>query len=1093
MVTRLLLVFSCFLSLAFHSTALGQFQQIRLELTVHDASDTTNWIFWGLDISATDGIDSALGEYELPPPPPEGHFDIRWINPPGTTVLGQGCSLDLRRFTSTAQIDTYRVHVQPSFTAYPMTIRWPRELVKDYYRCGARMVNYPGGDVINVDMTAVDSVLVPDASVQSLLLIMRCPLGANLISGHVFNDFNGDGRRNPGESGLAGWRVLLSGPAANSAVTDAEGFYEFTNLPNGTFTVAQEPREGWLQSTAPPAYTCVLDGGTTIPENNFGDFQLASVAGTVFNDANGNGARDSAEAAIAGWPVVLRGEAAETTLTDGAGHFSFTGIGPGSRVLSQVQDTNWVQIKPGAPGFYSITPTSGAVIDTFEFGNKLADRFTGAPGALWSDSSNWSAGHPPGAADAVVVTRSVTIDQLPEPQVLALRITSGGVMTYTTGDRLLVTQSVQIENGSTLDFGSPPRGARISAAGQNGMICEGDLIIAGELLAGSSVITLAGDRRKTIVASAPTGVEFFDLEIAGANTGSVGSFGVLDRLFLGGSLQPGPKDTLFILNPAANAIFDTGRIIAGTVSRRIAASSLDAYRFESPGSILKFDGSGSYPLSVAVTTVPDSLLASSSIRWQNMGGSVDSVNHTITIDSVTKFSKWPFGTPKLVGRAGKQPGLSSALGFGVPRVNRFYAISPDGGAGYRARLQLRYEESEIPPGLSESSLELLRGPIAADSVFARWNMISVPFGIPSGARDSLFPEATSDAFLYSSGSYQPRTRLTSGMGYWLKFPGDQEILMEGEERSLDTLPVVSGWNLIGALSSPLDVRAIGSIPPGNVVASIFGYKHGYTVADTLFPLRGYWVKVASDGELILDASISPGLARAAGFSGLTSGLNRLTVRDGAGNSGTLYFGANCEGGARPTAMPPPPPEGSFDVRFTTGTMAEFSAAERREVNVEVKSASPPVIVSWDIRNHETDDALRVGGETIPLTANGSIALADPGAAVTLLLAPLRSAGHATEFKLYQNYPNPFNPTTVIAYELPAAAHVTVTIHNLLGQKVKTLLDGAQGPGSHSVIWNSTNDEGIALSSSVYFCRIIATDLALPQKSFTGIRKMILLR
>lgn len=80
----------------------------------------------------------------------------------------------------------------------------------------------------------------------------------------------------------------------------------------------------------------------------------------------------------------------------------------------------------------------------------------------------------------------------------------------------------------------------------------------------------------------------------------------------------------------------------------------------------------------------------------------------------------------------------------------------------------------------------------------------------------------------------------------------------------------------------------------------------------------------------------------------------------------------------------------------------------------------------------------------------------------------------TEFELSQNYPNPFNPTTTISFSLPAAGNVSLEVFNVLGQKVRTLVDGDMTAGLHSVEWDGRNEGGVGVSSGVYFYRI-ATD------------------
>ena len=79
------------------------------------------------------------------------------------------------------------------------------------------------------------------------------------------------------------------------------------------------------------------------------------------------------------------------------------------------------------------------------------------------------------------------------------------------------------------------------------------------------------------------------------------------------------------------------------------------------------------------------------------------------------------------------------------------------------------------------------------------------------------------------------------------------------------------------------------------------------------------------------------------------------------------------------------------------------------------------------------------------------------------------------YRLYQNYPNPFNPSTVIAYDIPIGktVNVSIVIYNLLGQKVRTLVDETRGPGSYQVTWDGMNYSGLQVPSGVYLYRINA--------------------
>jgi len=91
-----------------------------------------------------------------------------------------------------------------------------------------------------------------------------------------------------------------------------------------------------------------------------------------------------------------------------------------------------------------------------------------------------------------------------------------------------------------------------------------------------------------------------------------------------------------------------------------------------------------------------------------------------------------------------------------------------------------------------------------------------------------------------------------------------------------------------------------------------------------------------------------------------------------------------------------------------------------------------------------------------------------------------------EYRLFQNFPNPFNTETKIKYEIPKTSNVEITIYNVMGQKVKTLLNKIQNPGFYEIVWNGTNDIGFNVSSGVYLY-IIKT------KDFFASKKMVLLR
>ncbi len=135
-----------------------------------------------------------------------------------------------------------------------------------------------------------------------------------------------------------------------------------------------------------------------------------------------------------------------------------------------------------------------------------------------------------------------------------------------------------------------------------------------------------------------------------------------------------------------------------------------------------------------------------------------------------------------------------------------------------------------------------------------WNLLSLPGSVTDGRRAVLFPSAISSAYIFSSSSgYQPRDTLQNGIGFWLKFNGPDTILITCDAVAGDTIEVQAGWNIIGAISSPVNIESIITNPPGIVASDFFEYVPGagYQQADTLYPGVGYWVKASQSGTAVL--------------------------------------------------------------------------------------------------------------------------------------------------------------------------------------------------------------------------------------------------
>ena len=125
--------------------------------------------------------------------------------------------------------------------------------------------------------------------------------------------------------------------------------------------------------------------------------------------------------------------------------------------------------------------------------------------------------------------------------------------------------------------------------------------------------------------------------------------------------------------------------------------------------------------------------------------------------------------------------------------------------------------------------------------------------------------------------------------------------------------------------------------------------------------------------------------------------------------------------------------------------------------------------------------------TITVTSPEAASVDIPGtlSVITDVLA-VETENLPTSYALSQNYPNPFNPNTEIKFDIPVRSHVTLTVFNVLGQRVATLVDKEMPPGSYVADWNSTSDNGKEVTSGVYFYKLEADN-------FIETKKMLLLK
>ncbi len=190
------------------------------------------------------------------------------------------------------------------------------------------------------------------------------------LSGYVYVDTDNDGIKDAGENPLAGIIVNLTGsdtfgrPVNKTATTDENGFYQFTDLAAGIYSVVESQPTDYLDGKDSVGSTggnnsvndtlsgIVLNAGDNSENNNFGELpQPAQLSGYVYEDAGDDGIKGATEVAIDQVTVTLfnaAGVEVASTVTDSDGHYAFTGLVAGTYTVVESQPTDYLDGKDTA-------------------------------------------------------------------------------------------------------------------------------------------------------------------------------------------------------------------------------------------------------------------------------------------------------------------------------------------------------------------------------------------------------------------------------------------------------------------------------------------------------------------------------------------------------------------------------------------------------------------------------------------------------------------------------------------------------------------------------------------------------------------------
>jgi len=469
------------------------------------------------------------------------------------------------------------------------------------------------------------------------------------------------------------------------------------------------------------------------------------------------------------------------------------------------------------------------------------------------------------------------------------------------------------------------------------------------------------------------------------------------------------------------------------------------------------------PSAFSATSLSDTTI---SLEFTTNGSSE---NVVITWNLTGSFTT-PVGPPPSVG----QPFANGTLlynGTDSPQVHS--GLNGETVYYYKA---FSYNSSYYSSGLESSDTTFASQTTVALTVVVGdgWNLVSAPGINPDGMAVGVWwPNLTGTVFSFDGVQYQPQTDATPGVGYWMKNTVDETYNYPAIEIvAHDPIPVTVGWNIIGGYETSPTIVALKAAN-SQITGTVFGFDGvQYVPATNLVPGNGYWVEVTTDDDLIYPTVLSKGSGEVVEL--FKEDWGRIILTDALGKSYTLYAVVG-EVDLSQYNMPPLPPAGSFDIRFSSGRIAE-------DINSTLQSIDL-VGVTYPLTVRAEGMDMRLMDETgktvnVNLKSGEEVVVSDATIQKLMVTGELVPA----EYALEQNYPNPFNPSTVIEFSLPEdVSNVRLSIYNALGEKVAELVNGSLAAGKYQYQWNAQN---VATGMYIYELRT---------SSFVSTKKMLLLK
>ncbi len=372
-----------------------------------------------------------------------------------------------------------------------------------------------------------------------------------------------------------------------------------------------------------------------------------------------------------------------------------------------------------------------------------------------------------------------------------------------------------------------------------------------------------------------------------------------------------------------------------------------------------------------------------------------------------------------------------------------------------------------------------------------WNLLSLPVRSISTFWEDVYPNALNKPIDFFNSGFQEVEDLKVGKGYYVKYSDVVDMQFAGSYINRistdigDFVRLYPGWNTIGALSAPVGINQINfeevpgmAMPDKELVIrhGIWGYKtaRGFFEVTEMRPGLGYWINCIREDDASahsyyeLELPILPRMAVPYDNSDKQMTLNladEIVVRDNGQSETSLYMTDDTKANVEYYQLPPLPPAGYFDARFSNGAILETSNA----TVLNLQGVQYPISLSIDnpSANYTFVDAIT--GEvlgTIEYGNNSNIEIkGTSGDAIKVLKSDI-----ALPSFFISAYPNPVVANTTFEYAIPQNGFVNISLFDAIGNHISTLVRENKDAGTYSIDFDASG-----LSSGTYIIKLSSGD------------------